>query len=191
MLYQRQRQRWLSRGQRFNYQVMLSQFQFLLRNLMKMKMKDPHMILLPQVHMIIQFHCLLLHQHRLRQVTLRSQRNSSLHKEHQNWYHHDMMMMMKQNHMKQTTLLFWTEDDIAQLQEEDVDTEPYTSDQLSFCQCWWYCFCSFRTQGPSCTWVWFIRCYWIQTVWTVSCQEWKEAAKGRISYHSRSFEKVC
>ena len=106
MLYQRQRQRWLSRGQRFNYQVMFSQFQFLLRNLMKMKMKDLHMILLPQVHMIIQFHCLLLHQHRLRQVTLRSQRNSSLHKEHQNWYHHNMMMM-KQNHMKQTTLLFW------------------------------------------------------------------------------------
>ena len=31
--------------------------------------------------------------------------NSSLHKEHQNWYHHNMMMM-KQNHMKQTTLLF-------------------------------------------------------------------------------------
>ena len=44
-------------------------------------------------------------QHRSRQVILRSQRNSSLHKEHQNWYHHKTMMM-KQNHMKQTILLF-------------------------------------------------------------------------------------
>ena len=83
----------------------LSLFQFLLRNLKMKKMKDLHVILLPQVHMIIQFHCLLQHQHRSRQVILRSQRNSSLHKEHQNWYHHKTMMM-KQNHMKQTILLF-------------------------------------------------------------------------------------
>ena len=47
----------------------------------------------------------ILHQHRLCQVIMRSQRNSSRHKEHQNWYHLKMMMM-KQNHMKQTILLF-------------------------------------------------------------------------------------
>ena len=39
---------------------------------------------------------------------------------------------MKQNHMKQTVLLFLTEEDIAQLQEEDVDTEPYTPDHSHF-----------------------------------------------------------
>ena len=44
MLYQRQRPRSLSRGQRFNYQVMFSQFQFLLRSVMMKKMKDLYMI---------------------------------------------------------------------------------------------------------------------------------------------------
>ena len=38
-------------------------------------------------------------------VIMRSQRNSSRHKEHQNWYHLKTMTM-KQNHMKQTILLF-------------------------------------------------------------------------------------
>ena len=89
------------------------------------------MIRLPQVHMIIQFHCLLLHQHRLRQVTLRSQRNSSLHKEHQNWYHHNIDDDETEPYETDDTPVL-TEDDIAQLQEEDVDTEPYTSDHSHF-----------------------------------------------------------
>ena len=47
MLYEGQKPRWLSRGQRFNYQVMSNLFQFLLRNMMMKKMKDLHMILAP------------------------------------------------------------------------------------------------------------------------------------------------
>ena len=89
------------------------------------------MILLPQVHMIIQFHCLLLHQHRSRQVILRSQRNSSLHKEHQNWYHHKNDDNETEPYETDDTPVS-TEEDIAQLQEEDVDTEPYTSDHSHF-----------------------------------------------------------
>ena len=89
------------------------------------------MILLPQVHMIIQFHCLLLRQHRSRQVILRSQRNSSLHKEHQNWYHHKNDDNETEPYETDDTPVL-TEGDIAQLQEEDVDTEPYTSDHSHF-----------------------------------------------------------
>ena len=52
---------------------MLNLSQFLLKNMMMEEKNDLHMIRMPQVQMITQFHCQL-------------QRNSSRHKEHQNWY---------------------------------------------------------------------------------------------------------
>ena len=77
--------------------------QFQLRSMMMKKMKDLHITLKPPVQIIIPFHCLRLHQRHLCQVTMRSQRNSSPHRKHQNWYHHKTMM--KQNHTTLMTLL--------------------------------------------------------------------------------------
>ena len=71
---------------------MFNQFQFLLKNMMMKKMNDLHMILMPQVQMITQFRCRPLHQRHLFQAIMRSQRNSSRHKEHQNLYHLKTMM---------------------------------------------------------------------------------------------------
>ena len=58
MLYQRQRLRISSRGQRYSYQVMFNQFKFQrsMKNYLK-KMMDLHMTLKPPVRMITQFHC--------------------------------------------------------------------------------------------------------------------------------------
>ena len=58
---------------------------------------------------------------------MRNQRNSNRHKEHQNWYHLKTMMMIWN---RRYSCSDWEE--IAQLQEEDVDTEPYTSDHSHF-----------------------------------------------------------
>ena len=41
-------------------------------------------------------------------------------------------MMMLLNHINQMILLWLTEEEISQLQEEDVDTEPYQSDHSHF-----------------------------------------------------------
>ena len=131
MLYQRQRPRLSSRGQSFNYQVMSNLFQFILRNMMMTEKKDLHMTLMPQVQMITQFHCRLLHQHRLCQVIMRSQRNSSGHKEHQNWVSSQNDDDETEPYETDDTPVL-TEEEIAQLQEEDVDTEPCTSDHSHF-----------------------------------------------------------
>ena len=189
MRYQRQRPRWLSRGQRFNYQVMSNLFQFLLRHMMMKEMKDLHMILMPQVQMIAQFHRRLLLQHRLCQwscaasATAVVTRNTRIGIISKRWRSNRTIWN------RRYSCFDWGRDCSAsgrRCGHWTLHIKP-----LWFCRHWWYCFCSFRTQNPSCSWFWFIWCYWLQSIWTVSCQEWKEAAKGRISYHPTSLEEVC
>jgi len=98
--------------------------------MMMKEKKDLHMIRMPQVQMIIQFHCRLLHQHRLCQVIMRSQQQQSS---------QGTPELVSSQHDDDETEPYETDDtpvlteeEIAQLQEEDVDTEPYTSDH-SFC----------------------------------------------------------
>ena len=128
MLYQRQRPKLSSRGQRFNYQVMLNLFQFLLRNMMMKEKKDLHMILMPQVQMITQFHCRLLHRHMPGEFAQPAQQQSP---------QGTPELVSSQNdddetQPYETDTPVLTEEEIAQLQEEDVDTEPYSSDHSHF-----------------------------------------------------------
>ena len=108
---------------------MLNLFLFLLRNLMMMKMKDFHMILMPQVQMIIQ-------------IPLPTTTPTS-------FVPGDHAQPAQQQSSQGTPALIssqdgdetepyetddtpvLTEEEIVQLQE-DVDTEPYTSDHSHF-----------------------------------------------------------
>ena len=83
---------------------------------------------MPQVQMITQFHCRLLHRHMPGEFAQPAQQQSP---------QGTPELVSSQNdddetQPYETDTPVLTEEEIAQLQEEDVDTEPYSSDHSHF-----------------------------------------------------------
>ena len=100
---------------------------------MMKKMKDLHMILLPQVHMI--YNTIPLPTTTPTSLTPGDFAQPAQQQSSQG----TPEFVSSQNDDNETPYEtddtpVLTEEDIAQLQEEDVDTEPYTSDHSHFCR---------------------------------------------------------